>query len=601
MPAWVSPMTKRPPTSRLTISRVLMRARRTIRNDQLILAILAITVGGLSAGAIILFREAIALVQGVFYGTTSPRLVEHVMTLPWWWVLAAPTAGGLLVGLLFRFVIRRRRPSNVADVIAANAFRSGRMSLRRGLKTALVDAVSIGVGASVGREGPAVHLGAALGGWLAKNLRLTRMLARTVMGCGVAAAVAASFNAPIAGALFANEVVIGSYGLSSFAPIVLASVVGTMASRAYFGDFPAFIIAQHPGVSLGEIPAFLVLGVLSAVAAIAFIRGTAAVQDGVQRLPGPVWLRPMAGGFLIGAIALVVPQVLGLGYGVTDDAMRGMLPLAVLAAAFVGKLLATILSIGFGFAGGVFSPSLVIGAMLGGAYGTLVTQLVPSLSSGADSYTVVGMGAVAAAVLGAPISTTLIIFEMTGDYAVTLAVMVAVVVSTVITKQVTGHSHFTFQLTRRGIDLKAGFEAALLRGIRVRDIMEEACVTVAEGVRLPEIRARLLQSRVGEVFVVRGDGTLLGTITLQDLSEMAFDADCDDLVTASDVARLHPPMLPVNADLQSALAAMHNAGEEHIAVVDSTDTGVLRGVVHERDVVAAYNRALVDSHREEHE
>lgn len=594
-------MTKRPPTSRLTISRVLMRARRTIRNDQLILAILAIAVGGLSAGAIILFREAIALIQGGFYGTTSPRLVEHVATLPWWWVLAAPTAGGLLVGLLFRFVIRRRRPSTVADVIAANAFRSGRMSLRRGLKTALVDAVSIGVGASVGREGPAVHLGAALGGWLAKNLRLTRMLARTVMGCGVAAAVAASFNAPIAGALFANEVIIGSYGLSSFAPIVLASVVGTMASRAYFGDYPAFIIAQHPGVSLGEIPAFLVLGVLSAVAAIAFIRGTAALQDGVGRLPGPVWLRPMAGGFLVGAIALVVPQVLGLGYGVTDDAMQGVLPLSVLAAAFVGKLLATILSIGFGFGGGVFSPSLVIGAMLGGAYGTLVTDLVPGLSSGADAYTVVGMGAVAAAVLGAPISTSLIIFEMTGDYAVTLAVMVAVVVSSVITKQVTGHSHFTFQLGRRGIDLKAGFEAALLSGIRVRDIMEEACVTVTEGVRLPEIRARLLQSRVGEVFVVRGDNTLLGTITLQDLSEMAFDADCDDLITASDVARLHPPMLAVNADLGTALTAMHDAGEEHIAVVDSLDTGVLRGCVHERDVIAAYNRALVDSRREEHE
>lgn len=578
-----------------------MRARRTIRNDQLILAILAVAVGGLSAGAIILFREAIALIQGVFYGTTSPRLVEHVMTLPWWWVLAAPTAGGLLVGLLFRFVIRRRRPSNVADVIAASAFRGGRMSLRRGLKTALVDAVSIGVGASVGREGPAVHLGAALGGWLAKTLRLTRMLSRTVMGCGVAAAVAASFNAPIAGALFANEVIIGHYGLSAFAPIVLASVVGTMASRAYFGDYPAFVIAQQPGVSMGEIPAFLLLGVLAAVAAVAFIRGTAAVQDGAQRLPGPVWLRPMVGGFLVGLIALVVPQVLGLGYGVTDDAMRGLLPLGVLAAAFVGKLLATILSHGFGFAGGVFSPSLVIGAMLGGAYGTLVTQWVPGLSSGAEAYTVVGMGAVAAAVLGAPISTTLIVFEMTGDYAVTLAVMVAVVVSTVITRQVTGHSHFTFQLARRGIDLKAGFEAALLRGIRVRDVMDPACVTVGAGVRLPEIRARLVQSRVGEVFVVRGDGTLLGTITLQDLSEMAFDAACDDLLTASDVARLNPPALAVNADLETALETMRNADEEHIAVVDSTDTRVLRGCVHERDVIAAYNRALVRSRREEHE
>lgn len=578
-----------------------MRARRIIRNDQLILAILAVVVGGCSAGGIILFREGISLVQAVFYGTGSERLVEHVMTLPWWWVLAAPTVGGLLVGLLFRFVARRQRPSTVADVIAANAFRSGRMSIRRGIKTAVLDAVSIGVGASVGREGPAVHLGAALGGWLAKTLRLTRTLSRTVMGCGVAAAVAASFNAPIAGALFANEVIIGHYGLSAFAPIVLASVVGTMASRAYFGDFPAFTIALHPGFSFSEIPAFLILGALAAVAAIAFIRGTAGIQRVAQRVPGPIWLRPMVGGFLVGAIALVVPQVLGLGYGVTDDAMRAVLPLGILVAAFLGKLLATMLSIGFGFGGGVFSPSLVIGAMLGGAYGIVVTQALPGLSSGPDAYTIVGMGAVAAAVLGAPISTTLIIFEMTGDYALTLAVMVAVVVSSVIAKQVTGHSHFTFQLACRGVDLKAGFEAALLRGLRVRDVMESQCITVGAGVHLPEVRARLLDSRVGEVFVVRGDGTLLGTITLPDLSEMAFDSAFDDLITASDVARLHPPALAVNTDLETALETMRNAGEEHIAVVDSLDTRVLRGCVHERDVVMAYNRALVDNRREEHE
>lgn len=578
-----------------------MRLRRVIRNDQLILAILAVVVGGCAAGGIILFREGISLVQALFYGTGNVRLVEHAVTLPWWWVLAAPTAGGLLVGLLFRFVARRQRPSTVADVIAANAFRSGRMSFRRGAKTALIDAVSIGVGASVGREGPAVHLGAALGGWLAKILRLTRTLSRTVMGCGVAAAVAASFNAPIAGALFANEVIIGHYGLSAFAPIVLSSVVGTMASRAYFGDYPAFIISQHPGISFVEIPAFAVLGVMAAVAGIAFIRGCAVVQEGAARVPGPAWLRPMLGGFLVGLIALVVPQVLGLGYGVTDDALKGVLPLAILAAAFIGKLAATILSIGFGFGGGVFSPSLVIGAMLGGTYGTLVTQALPALSSGPDAYTIVGMGAMAAAVLGAPISTSLIIFEMTGDYALTLAVMVAVVISSVITKQVTGHSHFTFQLARRGIDLKAGFETALLRAIRVRDVMETACVTVGAGVHLPEVRARLLESRIGEVFVVRGDGSLLGTITLPDLSDMAFDAAFDDLITASDVARLHPPVLPVNADLETALDTMHKVGEEHIAVVDSLDTRVLRGWVHERDVVGAYNRALVDSRREEHE
>ncbi len=588
-------------SGRITVSRVLMRVRRVFRNDQLVLAVLAVFVGACSGGAVIVFREGISLVQSIFYGSGSERLSEHAATLPWWWLLAAPTVGGLMVGLSIHFLMRRKRPSTVADVIAAAALRSGRMSLRRGLKTALVDCLSIGVGASVGREGPAVHLGASLGGYLAKVLHLTRSLSRTLMGCGVAAAVAASFNAPIAGALFANEVIIGHYGLSAFAPIVISSVVGTMVSQAYFGDFPAFIIAHHAGVSFAEMPAFAILGLLAALTAIGMMHGVTAASEVSARVPGPIWLRPGVGGFLVGGIAVFVPHVLGLGYGTTDDALKEALPWAILLAAFVGKMAATIISFGFGFGGGIFSPALFIGAMLGGVYGVALTDVFPAISSGADIYTVVGMGAVAAAVLGAPISTTLIIFEMTGDYGLTVAVMVAVVISSIVTKQVTGHNFFTWQLAKRGLDLRSGFETALLRDMRVRDVMTSDCCRIGPEVRLPEIRKRLPEAPGSEIFVIDANDALLGTITLSDLAGSAFDPDVDDLVTASDVARRHPPVIAITNDLEHAMQVFGACGEEHIAVVDSTDSLVFHGCVHERDVFAAYNRALVENRREEHE
>ena len=305
-------------TIRASTGRLLTRLRQHLRNDLLVLAVLAVIVGGLSGAFIVLFREAIMLVQSIVYGSGTPRLSLHLASLPWWWIVGAPTAGGLVVGILARLIAHGRRSSGVADVIAASALRGGNLNMGRGVRTAILDAVSIGVGASVGREGPAVHLGASLGGAVAQWLKMTRAVARSLMGCGVAAAVAASFNAPLAGALFANEVVIGHYALSSFAPIVVASLVGTMVSRSYFGDFPAFTLDMHVNLSAWEFPIFALVGLLAAGAAIAFIRGVDVARLAAAKVPGPQWVRPAVGGLIIGIMALAVPQVLGLGYGATE-------------------------------------------------------------------------------------------------------------------------------------------------------------------------------------------------------------------------------------------------------------------------------------------
>ncbi|NQU62015.1 MAG: chloride channel protein [Rhodospirillales bacterium] len=585
---------------RLTYNGLVSGLRRLIGNDHMVLVVLGLIVGSLAGCAVILFRETISLAQIIFYGSRSERLFANADSLHWWQIVFVPVAGGLIVGLLIRFLMPDKRPEGVADVIEASALKGGRMSSRTGLIAALTSAISVGAGASVGREGPAVHLGASLAGWMGRRLGLTRSLVRTLLGCGVAAAVAASFNAPIAGALFASEVVIGHYALKAFAPIVIASVAGTALSRSWFGDFPAFTINEIYINSFWEFPAFVGLGVVSGLAAMIFMRAIELAQKSAAASPVPDWIRPAVAGLAVGLMGLAFPQVLGVGYGVTEQALLVKIPLVMLLAFAVAKIAATAISIGWGFAGGVFSPSLVIGALLGGAYGVIVTNIFPDLSSGPAAYALVGMGAMAAAVLGAPISTTLIIFEMTGDYALTLGVMLAVVISSEITHIFYGRSFFAEQLKRRGIDLKGGFETEILGTVKIGDMLSPGAETVALDLALPALRKRLQESKTGDLFVVRDSGALYGTITLADLSDLAFDAAIDDLIRAGDVARTAPPVLTTGDDLEAALALLSDSGEDLIAVVEDLDTMAFKGCVTHSEIMAAYNRALLESRHEEH-
>ncbi len=306
------------------------RTRRLLRNDQAIMAVVAAVVGVLVAYAAIAFRLGIGSVQWLSYGVFTERLVSHVAELPTWQILLAPTAGGLLVGLYLRFILPGGRAMGVAHVIEAMALRNGRMRLRDGLSAAVVSIVAIGSGSSTGREGPMVHLGASIAGGITRRLSLSPHLGRTLLGCGVAASVAASFNAPIAGVFFALEVIVGHYALSAFAPVVIASVAGTVVSRVHLGELPAFLLPQFGINSLWEFPAFMVLGAVCAAIAIIFMWSIFYAERVVDSLKVPDWLKPAAGGLAIGAIAVEFPQILGVGYEATDGALNELLPLWLL-------------------------------------------------------------------------------------------------------------------------------------------------------------------------------------------------------------------------------------------------------------------------------
>ncbi|HJM61308.1 MAG TPA: chloride channel protein, partial [Alphaproteobacteria bacterium] len=317
-------------------------------NPHLILSVLACVVGAVAAYGAIAFRHAIDAIQFLFYGLGSEQVLSIAMHLEWWHRMLVPALGGLAVGIIIYALLPNRRPHGVADVIEACAARGARMRLRDGLMAAAVSAASIGAGASVGREGPVVHLAATVASWLGQRLGLDRPQLITLLGCGVASGVAASFNAPIAGVFFALEVIVGHYGLGTFTPVVVSSVIGTIIARAHFGDFPAFVV---PGLEIStyyELPAFFLLGLICAGVATLFVYGTLWTARIADRVPIPRWLLPACGGLGVGIIAAVFPEVIGVGYETTDAALAGRFDLWLLVLLALAKTAASCISLGSG-------------------------------------------------------------------------------------------------------------------------------------------------------------------------------------------------------------------------------------------------------------
>ena len=432
---------------------------------------LAVAVGITAAIGSILFRLAIGVVQLPWIGTMSEQVASAAREVPWWVVLLAPALGGLVVGLIVDRLLPGRRNEAVADVIETSHFPSRRMRVVPGLGNALVAALSLGSGASAGREGPVVHLGATLGSGFASLVNLPQAAHRTLLACGVASAISASFNAPIAGVLFAHEVILRHYAPSAFVPIVIASVLGAIITHLWFGNFPAFVVPEYQITSYWEVPAFFLLGITCAVVAILFQFALMGTDRVARRVPMPLWLRPVVGGLMVGAIALMFPQVLGVGYEATDQALQQQLPLLLMLALIVAKTAATAITLASRFGGGIFSPSLYLGAMTGGAFGIIAGSAFPDFASSHGLYAILGMGAVAGAVLGAPISTTVIVFELTGGYAVTMALLLTVSIANGLTQAVHGKSYFHWQLESRGLFLQEGPHKRIGRQLRVADFM----------------------------------------------------------------------------------------------------------------------------------
>ena len=535
---------------------------KTLRHrgpSQLQFWLIALVIGVAAGMAALGFRVAILYLQEFFYGASDKSLHSKLSELHWAWVLGIPIAGGLAVGIILQLFSREGRVQSVADVIEGAALREGRVNQREGLVSSLISLITLSTGGSTGREGPVVQLGAVISTYVSKLIRADGITARDLMGCAAAAAVSASFNAPIAGTLFALEVVLRHFAVHAFAPIVIASVAGTLVSRWQMGNVTEFAL---PAGDIGfyvELPAFLLLGLVCGLVAFILIRSifiAEEVGDLVQRTTRmPDWLRPGVTGALLGGMAIWFPHIIGVGYETTSRVLTGQIGLGLVVLFVMVKIVAVSITFAGRMGGGIFSPSLMVGAMTGLAFGYVATGIAPSLSGAETLYALAGMGAVAAAVLGAPISTTLIIFELTGDWQAGIAVMVSVSLASALNARMVDRSYFLTQLKRRGIKLSEGPQAYVLG-------------TISAG--------RVMRPHGAE------DG--------------ASETRCLELLEQG-------VSLTSDATLERAFALFDNGKSEIIPIVEAGDgespPGLL-GALFYVDALKAYNRALAEIAREEH-
>ncbi|SFT82393.1 chloride channel protein [Sedimentitalea nanhaiensis] len=517
---------------------------------------------GIAAGfAALGFRLGISELQAALYGTDDVQLLHsHAVSLPWYWILGIPIAGGLIVGLILHRFTDDARVRAVADVIEGSALGEGRVETRAGIASVFASLITLSSGGSSGREGPVVHMAGVISTWVSDRIHADGITGRDLLGCAVAAAVSASFNAPIAGALFALEVVLRHFAVHAFAPIVIASVAGTVINRLNFGDVAEFNLITPGALQFYvELPAFLILGLVCGVIAAVFMRSIFWAEDmgsHVQdRFGIPRWLRPALAGAMLGGIAIWYPHIIGVGYETTLLALKGQLLLNEAIVFAVLKTVAVAITFGGRMGGGVFSPSLMVGALSGLAFGIIATGVLPDVSGAYTLYAFAGMGAVAAAVLGAPISTTLIVFELTGDWQIGIAVMVSISMSTALASRLVDRSFFLTQLERRDIHLAAGPQAYLMSMIRVGGVMR----------------------------------------TTED--DRAADPDrCAELVAQG-------ICITPSVTLETALAQLERSEDGFVPVVilDKNDaTPRLVGALFHIDALKAYNRALAETAAEEH-
>ncbi|MBN1310588.1 MAG: chloride channel protein [Anaerolineae bacterium] len=563
----------------------------------------ALLVGiGTGLGAVA-FRYLIQGVSWVGY-TWFPRI-----TSDWGkaYVVIVPVIGGMLVGPLVYFFAREAKGHGVPEVMEAVALRGGRIRPIVALVKALASSLSIGSGGSVGREGPIVQIGSALGSSIGQALHLSDERIRNLVACGAAGGIAATFNSPIAGVIFALELILGEFNVQYFSTVVISAVSASVIGQAAFGDVPAFPIPMQYHInSVWEYGLYPILGVLAALVGVLFIRALYWSEDLFAKWKSvPEWIQPAIGGALLGGLALgypfltgvtweQVPQIYNVGYDIIEAALTNQLALGVVAALLVLKLLATIITLGSGGSGGVFAPSLFMGAMLGTAFGLIVNLLFPEITAPPGAYALVGMAAVFAAGAHAPITAVLILFELTGDYRIILPMMLTVVIATVLARvMLQGESIYSLKLTRRGIRLQRGRDIDIMQNVTVGEVMQESPDAVTPDMTIVQLSEALSRGHHRGLVVLDQSGALWGIVTIEDL-ERAVNQDLPRRTTVAEIGTPLDDLLVAYPDepMGDALARLARRGLGRLPVVSREDKTHLVGLIRREGIIRAYNIAL---------
>ena len=528
------------------------------------------------------FRFITGVIHKLMTGNSAPGFVESFAQLSPWWRLAIPALGGLIAGLIMYFGVRWRSRVPTTDYMEAVVLGDGKISARRSLVKCASALFTIASGGSIGREGPLVQLASLVGSATGRLQKWSTPRLRLLVGCGAAAGIASAYNAPIAGALFVAEIVLGSLAMEIFGPLVFSSVVATLTVRGFVGGSPLYEIPAFKLNGNWEIIPYLLLGVVAGLLAPWFIRLLRATENLAARIAVPVYVKMFVGGLIVGALAIVHPEVCGNGYSAVNATLRGDWVWQTLAVILVFKVLATAATFGSGAVGGVFTPTLFVGAGVGFLFASLLGFVPGHWVFNTSAFALVGMGAFLAATTHAPIMAILMIFEMTLDYQIILPLMLACVVGYYTSISIERRSIYAEALKRKG----AGDYRRQLAELHVRDLMKRDPVTVSSVAHFAEIGEKFIANRFNYLYVT-DHGRFVGAVSLHDIKNYLNAQELAKVVIAGDLLYEKFPVVTAGSTLTQALEIFTNHEGERLPVVTNAREKQLVGSISKTDVILA--------------
>jgi chloride channel protein, CIC family len=571
-------------------ARQLLLLQGRLRSNEptqiLVCAVFGALIGAFTTG----LHRLVDLSHELIFNITGEHALSSGIGVDMQRVLIVPALGGLILGIGV-MVMRRVRPTDVVDPIEANALHGGRMSMTDSLRLLIATIWSNMAGVSVGMEAGYSQLGAAVLAKVGQYFRLRREDQRIFVGAGAAAAIAAAFNAPLAGAFYGYELIIGGYSVRALAPVAAASLAATLSERALMHPTELFVIGPFPEIPNWFYLMFALLGALAAGYSVLAMQSVTWAERLLRRLPMPQWLRPAVGGLLVSGVALFVPEVLSGGHGAIQDLFDHDPSLWFLGVLLVTKLVASAISLGAGFRGGLFSSSLLLGCIFGAFFGEVMGLLVPSLVIQQQVLMLVGMASVAAAVIGSPLTMVFLVLEGTDNFPVTVGVMVGVVVASTIVRLTFGYSFSTWRFHQRGVGIRGPHDIGWLADLTVGRLMREDAKTEPETTPLAELREKYPPGSVTRVFVVSAEKGYLGSLDVAAMHETRQAEGAPPLM-ARDFARDADVFLLTYENVRTALAKFEEKEIETLPVLDSPTEHRIVGYLTEQYALRRYNQAL---------
>lgn len=551
--------------------------------------VIAIVIGIFAGFAAIGIRALIKAISSLsFHGSGS--ILENIINSPWYIIILTPVIGGLLVGPMIYFFAPEAKGHGVPEVMQAILLKGGRIRPRVAVIKAFASAISIGTGGSVGREGPIIQIGSSLGSTIGQFLRVPSKRMKTLVGCGAAAGIAAAFNAPIAGALFAVEIILMDFAVAQFSPIVISSVMATVVSHTFEGNFASFIVPKYQLTSPYELVFYFILGAASGLISYLFIKLLYLSENYFDnKLSFPEYLKPMLGGAGVGIVALVFPQIMGVGYDTINLALHGNMIWYLAVSLIFMKIFATSLTLGSGGSGGIFAPSLFMGAMLGSFIGSFVHTYFPTITAAPGAYALVAMGGLVAGTTRAPITAIIIVFELTNDYRIILPLMITCIISTIISTRFSRESIYTLKLLMRNIGIKEGVEVNVLESIFVKNVYKKNFDSIDVPDNFNLVVNKVIRGRGPDFPVVDLSKKVTGIITFYDIKQHMFEKDSlKNILIADDISNKNFEVVFEDDNCNSVLDKISKYGFEGLPVCESGNEAKIIGMIWRKDIQDAY-------------